>query len=87
MAPLLECFREEGQYPHHSDGAKTRAHVASAGSTPSLRCVGQHERVHDADGVQGIVQRRGDMLRLERRVEPGNVQSEWDVARGRAPEG
>ena len=33
-----------------------------------------------------LVARHGDMLRLERVSEPGNVQSEWDLARGIAPD-
>ena len=33
-----------------------------------------------------VVYRTGDMLRLERAAEPGNVQSEWDVGQRRTPD-
>ena len=33
-----------------------------------------------------VVTRHGDMLRMERLQESGNIQSEWDIARGCAPD-
>jgi len=33
-----------------------------------------------------VVHRRGDMLRLERAQEPGNIQSEWDAGMGSTPD-
>ena len=61
-----------------------RRAVALLSATSSNALLGPH----DSPRVVGncLVARRGDTLRLELLTEPGNVQSEWDLAGATAPD-
>ena len=56
--------------------------------TRALACLAVPLLAPGASRIVGgcLVARQGSFLRLERTAEPGNVQSEWDLDRMRAPD-